>query len=94
MEDSVPKAASIHKLELRRCETIFLKDSPSSLKRASIQGTHLIESCLEQIMLNNAFLEELKIHYFHGPNLKGPMLDSLGTLSLASLSANLRSQHF
>ncbi|RZB80582.1 putative disease resistance RPP13-like protein 1 [Glycine soja] len=59
LEDSVPKAASIHKLELRRCETIFLKDSPSSLKRASIQGTHLIESCLEQIMLNNAEIGNL-----------------------------------
>ncbi|KAG5099293.1 hypothetical protein JHK82_044345 [Glycine max] len=110
LEDSVPKAASIHELELRGCEKILLKDLPSSLKKARIHGTRLIESCLEQILFNNAFLEELKMHDFRGPNLKWSSLDlqthdSLGTLSITSwysssfpfaldLFANLHSLHF
>ncbi|ESW20983.1 hypothetical protein PHAVU_005G031200 [Phaseolus vulgaris] len=89
LEDSVPKAASIHEMKLHLCEKLFLKDLPSSLKKATIQGTCIIESCLQQILVNNAFLEELKIHDFHGPNKKWSSLDlhrhdSLGTLSITS----------
>ncbi|KAK7401325.1 hypothetical protein VNO78_12716 [Psophocarpus tetragonolobus] len=108
LENSVPKAATIHELELRGCDKILLKDFPSSLKKATIQGTHVIECCLEQILLNNAFLEEFKIQDFHGPNLKWSSLhrhDSLGTLSITSwyssslpsalnIFTNLHSLHF
>ncbi|RDX66572.1 putative disease resistance RPP13-like protein 1, partial [Mucuna pruriens] len=110
LENSVPKAASIHELQLRRCEKILLKDLPSSLTKAKIYGTRVIDSCLEQILLNSASLEELEIQDFHGPNLKWSSLDlhrhdSLGTLSITSwyssslpfaldLFANLHSLHF
>ncbi|KAK7323364.1 hypothetical protein VNO77_26835 [Canavalia gladiata] len=86
-EVSFPKAASIHELELHKCGNILAKDMPSSLKKVTIRGTCVIESCVEQILLNNAFLEELKIHDFHGPNLKWSSLDLhshdyLGTLTI------------
>lgn len=109
LEVSVPKAANIQEVELRRCEIFFMKHLPSSLIKATIHGTRVIESCLEQILLNNAFLEELKIHDFHGPNLKWSSSDlqrhgSLGTLSITrwyssslpfalDLFANLHSLH-
>nr|KYP56515.1 Putative disease resistance RPP13-like protein 1 [Cajanus cajan] len=110
LEDSVPKAANIHELELRSCENILLKDLPSSLSKATILGTRVIESCLEQILLNNSFLEELGIHDFQAPNLNWSssnlhIQDSLGTVSITSwyssslpfaldMFANLRSLHF
>lgn len=89
LEDSVPKAVSIHEVKFRLCEKLFLKDLPSSLKKATIHGTCIIEACLHQILVNNPFLEELKIRNFHGPNKKWSSLDlhrqdSLVTLSITS----------
>ncbi|WVZ00608.1 hypothetical protein V8G54_026677 [Vigna mungo] len=89
LEDSVPKAVSIHEVKFRLCEKLFLKDLPSSLKKATIHGTCIIEACIHQILVNNPFLEELKIHNFHGPNKKWSSLDlhrqdSLVTLSITS----------
>ncbi|KAL2337129.1 hypothetical protein Fmac_011575 [Flemingia macrophylla] len=110
LEDSVPRAGNIQELELRRCEQILLKDLPSSLRKATICGTCVIESCLEQILLNNSFLEELGIHDFHAPNLNWSSSNlhihySLGTLSITSwhssslpfaldMFVNLHSLHF
>ncbi|QCD95737.1 disease resistance protein RPM1 [Vigna unguiculata] len=89
LEDSVPKAASIHEIKLHLCEKLFLKDLPSSLKKATMHGTCIIESTLHQILVNNPFLKEMKIHNFHGPNKKWSSLDlhihdSLVTLSITS----------
>ena len=89
LEDSVPKAGSIHEIKFRLCEKLFLKDLPSTLKKTTIHGTCIIESCLHQIRVNNPFLEEMKIHNFHGPNKKWSSLDlhrhdSLVTLSITS----------
>ncbi|XP_020226664.1 putative disease resistance RPP13-like protein 1 [Cajanus cajan] len=110
LEDSLPEAAGIHELVLRGCEKFLLKDLSSSLKKATICGTRVIESSLEQILLLNAFLEELKLHDFDGPNLKLSSLDmhrqdSLSTLTITSwyssslpfaldMFANLHSLHF
>ncbi|XP_027341801.1 putative disease resistance RPP13-like protein 1 isoform X2 [Abrus precatorius] len=89
LEVSIPRAANIHELELHKCENILLKDLPSSLKKATLRGSRIIESCLKQILLKNALLENLIVHDFHCPNLKWSSLDlqshdSLGNLSITS----------
>ncbi|RHN65967.1 putative P-loop containing nucleoside triphosphate hydrolase, leucine-rich repeat domain, L [Medicago truncatula] len=83
---SIPKAANITELELKRCDDILINELPSKLKRIILCGTQVIQSTLEQILLNCAFLEELEVEDFFGPNLEWSSLDMCSCNSLRTLT--------
>ncbi|KAK2440170.1 putative disease resistance RPP13 protein [Trifolium repens] len=86
LEASIPKADNIKELELKRCDDILINELPSSLKRVILCGTRVIKSTLEKILLNNAFLEELEVEDFFGPNLEWSSLDFHSCNSLRTLT--------
>ncbi|WJX60319.1 hypothetical protein P8452_45543 [Trifolium repens] len=86
LEASIPKAANISELELKRCDGILINELPSRLKRVILCGTRVIESTLEKILYNSAFLEELEIEDFFGPNLELSSLDFNSCNSLRTLT--------
>ncbi|CAJ2667407.1 unnamed protein product [Trifolium pratense] len=85
LEASVPKVTNISELELKRCDGILINELPSRLKRVILCGTRVIESTLEKILYNSAFLEELEVEDFFGPNLELSSLDFNGCNSLHTL---------
>jgi hypothetical protein len=66
LEASIPESHNIHKLVLRGCENILVNELPSNLKEVFLGGTRVIESHLEQILLNNVFLKDLGVADFNG----------------------------
>ncbi|XP_061351889.1 putative disease resistance RPP13-like protein 1 [Gastrolobium bilobum] len=89
LEASLPKTPNVGELRLDGCENILVNELPSTLKKAFISGTGVLESYLEQVLLNNASLEVLVLTDFNGPDLKCSSLDlrccnSLRTLSFRS----------
>ncbi|CAJ2639004.1 unnamed protein product [Trifolium pratense] len=86
LEASIPKADNISELELKRCDDILINEIPSSLKRVILCGTRVIRSLLERILLKSAFLEELEVEDFFGPNLEWSSLDLRCCNSLCTLT--------
>jgi len=86
LEASIPKAANITELELKRCDGILINELPSSLKKVILCGTQVIESALEKILVSSAFLEELEVEDFFGPNLEWSYLDMCSCNSLRTLT--------
>jgi len=86
LEASIPKAANINELELKRCDDILINELPSSLNRAILCGTRIIQSSLDQILYNSAFLEELEVEDFFDPNLEWSSLDFNSCNSLRTLN--------
>jgi len=86
LEAPIPKAANITELELKRCDDILISELTSSLKRVILCGTRVIESNLEKVLFNSAFLEELEVEDFFGPNLEWPSLDFNSCNSLHTLT--------
>ncbi|XP_039688294.1 putative disease resistance RPP13-like protein 1 [Medicago truncatula] len=86
LEASIPNAANISDIELKRCDGIFINELPSSLKRAILCGTHVIEITLEKILVSSPFLEELEVEDFFGPNLEWSSLDMCSCNSLRTLT--------
>ncbi|KAK2386186.1 putative disease resistance RPP13 protein [Trifolium repens] len=86
LEASIPKAANISELELKRCDDILINEVPSRLKRVILCGTQVIRSSLEKILFNSAFLVELEVEDFFGPNLEWSSLDFKSCNSLHTLT--------
>ncbi|CAJ2638998.1 unnamed protein product [Trifolium pratense] len=86
LEASIPKADNISELELKRCDEILINELPSSLKKVFLCGTRVIQSSLEKIILNSAFLEELEVVDFFCPNLEWSSLDFLSCNYLHTLT--------
>jgi len=86
LEASIPKAANISELELKRCDGILINELPSSLKRAILCGTQIITTTLEKILDSSAFLEELEVEDFFGQNLEWSSLDMCSCNSLRTLT--------
>ncbi|XP_039687588.1 putative disease resistance RPP13-like protein 1 isoform X2 [Medicago truncatula] len=86
LEASIPNAANISDIELKRCDGIFINKLPSSLERAILCGTHVIETTLEKILVSSAFLEELEVEDFFGPNLEWSSLNMCSCNSLRTLT--------
>ncbi|XP_039688343.1 putative disease resistance protein RGA3 isoform X1 [Medicago truncatula] len=83
---SIPMAANISELELKRCDDILINELPATLKRVILCGTQVIRSSLEQILFNCAILEELEVEDFFGPNLEWSSLDMCSCNSLRALT--------
>jgi hypothetical protein len=86
LEASIPKAGNIVELELKGCENILVKELSSTLKNVILCGTRIIESSLQQILLNNTFLETLFVEDFNGTYLEWNSLDLLSCNSLRFIS--------
>jgi len=86
LEASIPKAANISELELKRCDGILINELPSSLKRVILCGTQVITTTLEKILDSSAFLEELEVEDFFGQNLEWSSLDMCSCNSLRTLT--------
>ncbi|KAK2440181.1 putative disease resistance RPP13 protein [Trifolium repens] len=86
LEASIPKAANISELELKRCDEILINELPSSLKRVILCGTQVIQSSLEKILFNSDFLEELEVEDFFGENLELSSSDFNSCNSLRTLT--------
>jgi Leucine-rich repeat (LRR) protein len=86
LEASIPKAANISELELKRCDDILINEVPSRLKRVILCGTQVIRSSLEKILFNSAFLVELEVEDFFGPNLEWSSFDFKSCNSLHTLT--------
>ncbi|KAK2386188.1 putative disease resistance RPP13 protein [Trifolium repens] len=86
LEASIPKAANISELELKRCDDILINEVPSRLERVILCGTQVIRSSLEKILFNSAFLVELEVEDFFGPNLEWSSLDFKSCNSLHTLT--------
>jgi len=86
LEASIPNAANISDIELKRCDGILINEFPSSLKRAILCGTQVIETTLEKILVSSAFLEELEVEDFFAPNLEWSSLDMRSCSSLRTLT--------
>jgi hypothetical protein len=84
LEASIP--ANIKALELAGCVNLFINDSPSSLKKACLGGTRVIESSLEKILFNGASLEKLDFGNYDGANLEWSSFDLQSCNSLRTLS--------
>lgn len=90
LEASIPKADNIRVLRLESCENILLNELPSNLESASLHGTRVTKSSLEQILFNNACLEDLFVSDFNGANkhysmdLRGCKCNSLLSLSITN----------
>ncbi|AES69069.1 NBS-LRR type disease resistance protein [Medicago truncatula] len=86
LEALIPKAANISDIELKRCDGILINELPSSLKTAILCGTHVIESTLEKVLINSAFLEELEVEDFFGRNMEWSSLHVCSCYSLCTLT--------
>jgi len=86
LKDSIPMAANISELKLKRCDHILINELPSSLKRVILCGTRVIKSSLEKILFNSTFLEELEVEDFFGPNLEWSSLHMCSCNSLRTLT--------
>ncbi|XP_003598880.2 putative disease resistance protein RGA3 [Medicago truncatula] len=86
LQASIPKADNISELELKRCDGILINELPSSLKKAILCGTQVIESALEKILFSSAFLEVLEVEDFFGQNLEWSSLDMCSCNSLCTLT--------
>ena len=83
---SIPMAANISELELKRCDDKLINELPATLKRVILCGTQVIRSSIEKILFNCAFLEELEVEDFFGPNLEWSSLDMCSCNSLCALT--------
>ncbi|AES69056.1 putative P-loop containing nucleoside triphosphate hydrolase, leucine-rich repeat domain, L [Medicago truncatula] len=86
LEASIPKAANISDIELKRCDGISINELPSCLIRAILCGTHVIESTLEKVLINSAFLKELEVEDFFGRNMEWFSLYMCSCYSLRTLT--------
>ena len=84
LEASIP--ANTRRLELHGCVNVFINESPTSLKKAYLGGTRVIESSLEKILFNSSSLEELNVGDYDGENLEWPSFDLRSCNSLRTLS--------
>jgi hypothetical protein len=88
LEASISLSNNIHKLVLCNCENILVNELPSNLKEVVLGGTGVIESYLEQILLSNVFLEQLRVLGFNGANQEWSNLDLCSCNSIHSLVIN------
>jgi Leucine-rich repeat (LRR) protein len=58
---SLPRAPAVHKLQLRHCNEVLLKELPIGLRKLNIEGFDALESLLEEIVHSNSSLQELTI---------------------------------
>jgi len=86
LQASIPKADNISDLELKKCDGLLINELPSSLKRVILCGSRVIESTLEKILFNSAFLEKLEVEDFFGPNLEWSSSDMCSCGSLRTLT--------
>ncbi|GAU20836.1 hypothetical protein TSUD_120280 [Trifolium subterraneum] len=86
LQASIPTADNISELELKRCDNIWINEFSSTLKRVILCGTQVIRSSLEKILFNNAFLVDLEVEEFFGPNLEWTSLDFNSFNSLRTLT--------
>jgi Leucine-rich repeat (LRR) protein len=88
LEASISLSNNIHKLVLCNCENILVNELPPNLKEVVLGGTGVIESYLEQILLSNVFLEQLRVLGFNGANQEWSNLDLCSCNSIHYLVIN------
>jgi len=88
LEAPFPLSHNIWKLILRGCDNIWIDELPSNLTEVFIGGTQVIESYLEQLLLNNVFIERLRVSDFNGVNQEWANLDlsSCNSISFLTIS--------